>query len=106
MRPNLKDVFDNPFLASIDLTEKETFVLGKMIARNTTIENVNNVVIYCNRLLSSNLDAVRVILNAILDQSGGFKSPLLRANNSALSSLLEDYLEDSLAALEELNDTA
>ena len=106
MRPNLKDVFNTPLEASIDLTEKETFVLARMIARNTTIENINKTVVYCDRLLADNLDAVRIIVNAILDQSGGFKSPLLRANNSDLKGLLENYLSYSLSALEELDDAA
>jgi len=104
MRPNLRDVFDAPNEASINMTEREVFTLAKMIARHTTIKNIGNVVAYCDRLMDDNLDAVRVIVNAVLDRSGGFKSPLVRANNSPLVDLLEVYFECSLSALKDLNE--
>ena len=106
MRPNMKEVYAVPHQASLRMSPSNTKILADQLIRHTTIKNINQVVVYLDRLKDVDIDAAWKIIYGILDKSGGFTSPLVRANNSNVKVLLislADMLVDALEELDEQN---
>ena len=104
MRPNMGEVFTIPDQAGLSMSPSAKKILIDQLIRNTTIKNINSVVKYLDRLRYVDLDATWKIVYGILDKSGGFTSPLVRANNSNVKFLLLALAEMLISALEELDE--
>ena len=105
MQPSMQRIFDGPESVTTKLTPEQVICLGADLAAHTTIVEIDNVIAYLERLKETDLESAWRILFKILDASGGFKSPLIRANNGdKVRAFLLETTQDFIDALEELDE--
>ena len=105
MQPSLSDIFNNPETARVDMAESELARLSVSVAHNLSISSVNEFTTYLYRLKEFDMNAAFKLLIAVLERSGGLKSPLIRANNAVrLREFFRELMEDILEALDALED--
>jgi len=105
MRPKYKDILETPKKASVQMTIKEAKVLADILSKHVTVKDIEKLIVYLSRLQKTDKEAAGIILwGAILEKTGGFRSPILRATNMhPLRVFIICYLDDLCALLEEID---
>jgi len=89
--PDPDKVIKDPETAPIDLDANMKYVLAIALSGRATEKNADNIITYTRRLAETGQEFSTFLVTAMLDRTGGLKSPLARRVTS-----VKDYIRENM----------